>query len=137
MIRGVSLTSPYTQLNILFLPPVAPIFPPQSWSYHGKLSLYRWHSAGIPSAHWCYIAGLQTIRDKWLCFHIFKFTSLSTWLLYFRINTLFQLLLQLLIKANISNMYYIFIQPLSWFLDFGLNDFEGLKIRQWPLGHVI
>ena len=23
-------------------------------------SLYRWHSAGIPSAHWCYTAGLQT-----------------------------------------------------------------------------
>ena len=26
MIRGASLTSPYTQLDILFLPPVAPIF---------------------------------------------------------------------------------------------------------------
>ena len=27
MIRGASLTSPYTQLDILSLPPVAPIFP--------------------------------------------------------------------------------------------------------------
>ena len=90
-------------------------------------SLYRWHSDGIPSAHWCYTSGLQTIRDKWLYFHIFKFTSLSTWLLYFWINTLFQLLLQLLIKAIISNMYYIFIWPLSWFLDFSFNDFISLK----------
>ena len=90
-------------------------------------SLYRWHSVGIPLAHWCYTAGLQTIRDKWLCFHIFKFTSLSTWLLYFWINTIFQLLLQLLIKAIISNAYYIFIRPLSQFLDFGFNDFIGLK----------
>ena len=90
-------------------------------------SLYRWHSAGIPLVHWCYTAGLQTIRDKWLCFYIFKFTSLSTWLLYFWINTLFQLLLQLLIKAIISNTYYIFIWPLSWFLDFSFNDFIGLK----------
>ena len=29
MIRGASLTNPYTQLGILSLPPVAPIFPPQ------------------------------------------------------------------------------------------------------------
>ena len=90
-------------------------------------SLYHWHSAGILLAHWCYTAGLQTIRDKWLCFHIFKFTSLSTWLLYFWINTIFQLLLHLLIKAIISNTYYIFIRPLSWLLDFGFNDFIGLK----------
>ena len=90
-------------------------------------SLYCWHSVGILSAHWCYIAGLQTIRDKWLCFHIFKFISLSTWLLYFWINTIFQLLLQLLIKHIISNTYYIFIWPLSRFLNFGFNDFIGLK----------
>ena len=99
-------------------------------------SLYCWHSAGIPSVHWCYTTGLQTIRDKWLCFHIFKFTSLSTWLLYFRINTIFQLLLQLLIKAIISNMYYIFTQPLLWFLDFGLNDFVALKICWLSLDHM-
>ena len=90
-------------------------------------SLYRWHSAGIPSAHWCYTSGLQTIKDKWLYFHIFKFTSLSTWLLYFWINTLFQLLLQLLIKPIISNTYYISIWPISRFLNFGFNDFIGLK----------
>ena len=93
-------------------------------------SLYRWHSAGIPSAHWCYTVGLQTMRDKWLYFHIFKFTSLSTWLLYFRINTIFQLLLQLLIKAIISNTYYIFIWPLSWFLDFDFNGLVGLKVHR-------
>ena len=90
-------------------------------------SLYCWHSAEILPAHWCYTTGLQIIRDKWLCFHIFKFTSLSTRLLYFWINTLFQLLLQLLIKAIISNTYYIFIWPLSRFLNFGFNDFIGLK----------
>ena len=69
----------------------------------------------------------KSYKDKWLCFHIFKFTSLSTWLLYFWINTIFQLLLQLLIKAIISNTYYIFIRPLSRLLDFGFNDFIGLK----------
>ena len=42
--------------------------------------------------------------------------------------TLFQLLLQLLIKTIISNTYYIFIQPLSWFLDFGFDGFVGLKV---------
>ena len=57
MIRGTSLTSPYTQLDILFLPLVAPIFPLQFWSYHGKLSLYCWsHSTRILSTHWCYTA---------------------------------------------------------------------------------
>ena len=40
---------------------------------------------------------------------------------------MFQLLLQLLIKVIISNTYYIFTQPLSRFLDFGFNDFIGLK----------
>ena len=65
MIRGVSLIDPYTQLDILSLPPVTPFFPPQSRSYHGKLPLYRWgHSTGIPSAHKSCTAGLQTIRDK-------------------------------------------------------------------------
>ena len=65
MIRGASLTSPYTQLDILSLPPIAPIFPPQSRSYHGKLPLYRWsHSAGIPSAHKSCTTRLQTIKDK-------------------------------------------------------------------------
>ena len=72
--------------------------------------------------------GYKPYKDKWLCFLIFKITSLSTWLLYLEINTtLFQLLLQLLIKVIISNTYYIFIQPLSRFLDFGFNDFIGLK----------
>ena len=42
-------------------------------------------------------------------------------------TTLFQLLVQLLIKAIISNTYYIFTQPLSRVLDFGFNDFIGLK----------
>ena len=52
MIREASLTSPYTKLDILFLPSVAPIFPPQSWSYHSKLPLYRWgYSTGILSTH--------------------------------------------------------------------------------------
>ena len=32
-----------------------------------------------------------------------------------------------LIKTIISNTYYIFTQPLSRFLDFGFNDFIGLK----------
>ena len=27
--------------------------------------------------------GYKPYKDKWLCLHIFKFTSLSTWLLYF------------------------------------------------------
>ena len=49
-------------------------------------------------------------KDKWLYFHIFKFISLSTWLLYLLINIIFQLLLQLLIKIIISNTYYIFTQ---------------------------
>ena len=81
-IRGACLTSPYTQLDILFLPPVAPIFSLLSWSHHGKLPLYRWsHFAKILSVHWRYTAELQTIRDKWLCFLIFKFTLLSIWLL--------------------------------------------------------
>ena len=40
---------------------------------------------------------------------------------------MFQLLLQLLIKSIISNTYYIFIQQLLWLLDFGFNDFIGLK----------
>ena len=71
--------------------------------------------------------GYKPYKDKWLCFHIFKFTSLSTWLLYFWINTIFQLLLQLLIKTIISNEYYIFIQPLLRFLDFSFNDFIDLK----------
>ena len=26
--------------------------------------------------------GYKPYKDKWLCLHIFKFTSLSTWLLY-------------------------------------------------------
>ena len=29
-----------------------------------ETSLYRWHSAGIPSTHRSCTAGLQTIRDK-------------------------------------------------------------------------
>ena len=130
MIREASLTNPYTQLDILSLPPVAPIFPLQilklSWqtasrpleslcwdiinsqklynwgykpsersdsasislnlhlwihdyftfkyillysNYYCNLNsfkrmirvtsltiLYRWHSTGILSAHWCYTA---------------------------------------------------------------------------------
>ena len=52
IIRGASLTSPYTQLGILSLPQIAPIFPLQSWSHHGKLSLYCWsHYVGILSTH--------------------------------------------------------------------------------------
>ena len=52
MIKGASLTSPYTQLDILSLPPIALIFPLQSWSHHGKLSLYCWsHYVGILSTH--------------------------------------------------------------------------------------
>ena len=52
MIRGASLTSPYTQLNTLSLPPVAPVFPLKSQSYHSKLPSYRWsYSAGILSTH--------------------------------------------------------------------------------------
>ena len=58
MIRGISLTSPYTQLDILSLPPVALIFPPQFWSYHSKLSLYyQGYSAGILLTHRNYTAG--------------------------------------------------------------------------------
>ena len=34
---------------------------------------------------------------------------------------------KLLIKAIVSNAYYIFIRPLSRFLDFSFNDFIGLK----------
>ena len=26
--------------------------------------------------------GYKPYKDKWLCFHIFKFISLNTWLLY-------------------------------------------------------
>ena len=26
--------------------------------------------------------GYKPYKDNWFCFHIFKFTSLSTWLLY-------------------------------------------------------
>ena len=52
MIRGASLTSPYTQLNTLSLPPVAPVFPLQSQSYHNKLPSNRWsYSAEILSTH--------------------------------------------------------------------------------------
>ena len=58
MIKGTSLTSLYTQLGMLSLPPVAPIFLLQYWSYHGKLPLHHWsHSTGIISTHWCYTAG--------------------------------------------------------------------------------
>ena len=35
-----------------------------------------------------------------------------------------------IIKVIISNTYNMFIQPLSWFLDFGFNGFVGLKIRR-------
>ena len=52
MIRRTSLTSPYTQLGILSLLPVAPAFSPQSWSYHSKLPPYHWsYFAEILSAH--------------------------------------------------------------------------------------
>ena len=86
MTRGASLTSPYTQLGILSLPPVASIFPLQSWNHHDKLPLYHWsHSIGILSAHCRYTigaTGYKSHKNKWLCFHIFKFTLLSTWLLH-------------------------------------------------------
>jgi len=59
MIKGTNLTNLYTQLDIPSLPPVAPIFALQSWSYYGKLPLHRWsHSAGILSTHWCYTTGV-------------------------------------------------------------------------------
>ena len=43
------------------------------------------------------------------------------------LNKYYIMLLLLLIKAIISNTYYIFTQPLPRFLDFGFNDFIGLK----------
>ena len=55
MIKGINLTSLYTQLDILSFPPIAPIFPLQSWSYYGILSLYCWsHPTRMLSTHWCY-----------------------------------------------------------------------------------
>ena len=41
---------------------------------------------------------------------------------------------KLLIKAIISNAHYVFIQPLSRFLDFGFNDFIGLKNTPVAIG---
>ena len=41
---------------------------------------------------------------------------------------------KLLIKAIISNAYYIFIRSLLWFLDFGFNDFIGLKNTSVAVG---
>ena len=129
MIRGASLTSLYTQLNILSLPLVVPICPLQSWSYHGKLPFHHWsYSAGILSAHWYYTAGAINHTK------ISDFTSISLnlhhWVHNYFTFKYILLLLQLLIKAIISNAYYIFIRPLSWFLDFDFNGFVGLKIRQ-------
>ena len=124
MIKGASLTSLYTQLGILSLPPVAPIFLLQSWSHHGKLPLYCWsHSAGILSTHWRYTTGAINHTK------ISDFASISLNLHHWVHDyfTIFQLLLQLLIKAIISNAYNIFIRPLSWFVDFSFNGFVGLK----------
>ena len=118
MIRGANLTSPYTQLDILSLPSVAPIFSIYSWSNHGKPPFYRWsHFTGILLAYWCYTAEV-TNHTK-----INNFNSISlklhywvhdcfTFIYIYIYITLFQSILQLLIKAIISNAYYIFIQPL-------------------------
>ena len=43
--KRINLTNLCTRLDILSLPPVAPIFPLQSWSYHGRthnIILYYW-----------------------------------------------------------------------------------------------
>ena len=79
MIKGTNLTSLYTQLDILFLPPVAPIFPLLCWSYHGKLPFYRWsHSIGMLSTHWYYTAG--TANHTKISHHISISLNLHYWI---------------------------------------------------------
>ena len=94
------------------------------------LSLYRWHFTGILSAHWYYTTGAINHTK------INDFASISLNLHHWVHDyfTIFQLLLQLLIKAIISNAYNIFIRPLSWFVDFSFNGFVGLKNTPVTIG---
>ena len=59
----MNLTNLCTWLDIFSLPPVAPIFPFQTWSHHERIHLtmlLKWY------VHWCRMAGTTTFE---ICFN--------------------------------------------------------------------
>ena len=105
MIKGTSLTSLYTQLDILSLPLVCTYFSPSilklSWhTVSPPLESFCWNTINSLMLHsWSY----KPYKDRWLCFHISKFTSLSTWLLQF-LNTYYIISTTI---TTINQSYYI------------------------------
>ena len=85
MIEGTNLTSFYTQLDILSLSLVAPIFFPSILKSPWKD--ISWHTASLPLESYCwniinslilYNWSYKPCKDKSLRFHISKFTLLNT-----------------------------------------------------------
>ena len=60
--KGINLTNLYTGLNILSLPPVAPIFPFQTWSHHEMIHLTMLLKRYV---HWCCTAGVAKSEICW------------------------------------------------------------------------
>ena len=60
--KRINLTNLCTRLDILSLPPVAPIFPFQTWSHHERIHLTMLLKRYV---HWCYTAGAAKYEIYW------------------------------------------------------------------------
>ena len=58
----MNLTNLCTRLDIFSLPPVAPIFPFQTWSHHERIHLTMLLMCYV---HWCRTAGAATFEICW------------------------------------------------------------------------
>ena len=58
----MNLTNICTRLDIFSLPPVAPIFPFQTWSHHKRIHLTMLLKHYV---HWCHMAGAATFEICW------------------------------------------------------------------------
>ena len=58
----MNLTNLCTRLDIFSLPPVAPIFPFQTWSHHERIHLTMLLKCYV---HWCHTAGATTFEICW------------------------------------------------------------------------
>ena len=105
MVKGTNLTSLYTQLDILSLPLICTYFSPSilklSWHIVSPpLESFCWNTINSLMLHsWSY----KPYKDRWLRFHISKFTSLSTLLLQF-LNTYYIISTTI---TTINQSYYI------------------------------
>ena len=58
----MNLTNLFTRLDIFSLPPIAPIFPFQTWSHHERIHLTMLLKHYV---HWCRTAGAATFEICW------------------------------------------------------------------------